>query len=208
MGVATTAGLGLPLTPMQLLWINLLSDVFPALGLALEPPEQDILDQPPRDADAPIVGRAEMAMLAREGVTIGAGGLAAYLSGLMRGGAPRAGTMAFTSLIGAQLLHALSCRSPRSIFVGGERRPPNRPLAVALAASAALQIGAFLLPASRRLLGLTPLAPLDWLLSGLFAVLPYLVNEVAKISGSTRGLNGFRAAVDTSFPLPSARGTG
>ena len=47
--VAMAAGLGEPLTPMQLLWINLVSDIFPGLALALEPPEPDVLLRPPRD---------------------------------------------------------------------------------------------------------------------------------------------------------------
>jgi len=44
-----SAGLGAPLTPMQLLWINLMSDILPGLALALEPPEPDVLTRPPRD---------------------------------------------------------------------------------------------------------------------------------------------------------------
>src|SRR4051812_41597240 len=89
----TALGSGTPLTPIQLLWINLLSDVLPALGLALEPPEEDVLAQPPRNPHEPIVKPDNMWRLAREGAIIAAGSLAAYEYGTLRHGASaRAGT--------------------------------------------------------------------------------------------------------------------
>ena len=56
---ASAAGLGFPLTAMQLLWINLLSDIFPGLALALEPPEPDVLQRPPRDPEQPIISKSD-----------------------------------------------------------------------------------------------------------------------------------------------------
>src|SRR5207245_6041231 len=55
MFTAIAGGLGQPLTAMQLLWINLLSDIAPGLALALEPPEPDVLSQPPRRPEEPII---------------------------------------------------------------------------------------------------------------------------------------------------------
>jgi len=178
---ATALGLGTPLTPIQLLWINLLSDVVPALALALEPAEANVLEQPPHDPRQPIVGDRDRAGLAREGGLIAAGSLAAFLYGVIRHGAsPRASTISFTSLIGAQLLHALSCRSERhSLFAPGSL-PPNPPLAWALLGSAALQLAILAVPALRRLMGLARLDPLDLVVSFCGAALPYLANEAAK----------------------------
>jgi P-type Ca2+ transporter type 2C len=179
---ATALGVGTPLTAIQLLWINLLSDVFPALALALEPAEHDVLAQRPRDPQEAIVRSQDVPVLAREGAVIAAGSLAAYGYGVVRHGvSARASTISFTSLVGAQLLHALSCRSERHGLFGAERLPPNPPLAVALAGSALLQTATLVLPVLRRFMGLAPIDVLDVLVSLSGAGLPYLANEAAKI---------------------------
>jgi P-type Ca2+ transporter type 2C len=178
---ATVLGAAAPLSPIQLLWINLLSDVFPALGLALEPPERDILEEPPRDAHEPLLTNHRMRLLVREGAVIAAGSLAAYGYGRLRYGlSARAGTIAFTSLVGAQLLHALTCRSPAHGLFDTEPLPPNRPLTVAVAASAALQIVILAVPRLRRLMNLSSLGALDIAVGLAGAAAPYLVNEAAK----------------------------
>jgi Ca2+-transporting ATPase len=188
---AAGTGLGAPLTAIQLLWINLLTDVLPALGLALEPAERAVLEAPPHPADAPMLGRGDMLTLGREGMTIAAGGLGAYAYGLLRyGPSPESRTLAFTSLVGAQLLHALSCRSRRAGLFTPEPLAPNRVLGAALAGSFALQAGVVTLPPLRRLLGLAPLCLTDALVSLALSVLPYLANEAAKLShqgGDHRG---------------------
>jgi P-type Ca2+ transporter type 2C len=171
------------LTPVQLLWINLLSDVLPAVGLALEPPEPDTLRQPPRNAREPLLSPAQLRVLAREGAVIAAGALAAYGYGRLRyGPSTRVGTIAFSSLVGAQLLHALTCRSPALGLFSTRRMSPNRPLAITLAGSAALQIGILTISTLRRLIGLSPLDAFDAFVSLLGAVMPFLINEAAKIS--------------------------
>lgn len=179
---ATAVGTGTPLAPIQLLWINLLSDVLPALGLALEPAEEDVLAQPPRDPHEPIIRPGDMWRLAREGGTIAAGSLAAYGYGILRHGvSARAGTICFTSLVGAQLLHAITCRSDRHGLFSAEQLAPNRPLFVTLLGSAALQMGLLAVPALRRFMGLARLDFVDVLVSLAGAILPYITNEVAKL---------------------------
>src|SRR5208337_2379634 len=112
MFVAIAAGLGQPLTAMQLLWINLISDIFPGLALALEPPEADVMAQAPRDPTEPIIKASDFARIGSEATVLSAGALGAYAYGLARyGTGPQAATLAFTSLASGQLLHAVSCRS-------------------------------------------------------------------------------------------------
>ena len=127
---ATAAGLGQPLNPMQLLWINLVSDIFPGLALALEPPEPDVLSQPPRDPNEPILQSKDFKRIAFEAAMLTGGAMGAYAIGRVRYGAgPRAGTLAFFSLSTAQILHALSCRSKKHRLFGGSRnREPCNPI--------------------------------------------------------------------------------
>ncbi len=91
--VSMTAGLGEPLTPMQFLWINLVSDIFPGLALALEPPEPDVLLRPPRDPAEEILQPDRLKKMLREAAVLSAGSLGAYGYGLSRyGQGPAAGT--------------------------------------------------------------------------------------------------------------------
>jgi Ca2+-transporting ATPase len=188
MFVAIAGGLGQPLNSMQLLWINLVSDIFPGLALALEPPEPDVLSRPPRDPEEPIIKRSDFKRIGFEAAMLSAGSLAAYGYGIVRYGAgPRAGTLAFMSLTCGQLLHAVSCRSERhSLFdtVADRDRalPPNRPLQAALGGSFALQALALTVPGLRSLLGIAPIGLLDGVVIGSTALLPLAVNEATKRS--------------------------
>jgi Ca2+-transporting ATPase len=165
---------------MQLLWINLATDVFPGLALALEPPEPDVLEQPPRDPATPIISRRDLARLSLESAVISGGALGSYAYALARYGAgPRANTHTFMTLTVAQLLHAFSSRSEHHSLLDRERLPPNPHLRVALGVSLALQ-SLTVFPGLRGLLGTTPLGLLDTLVIGAGAVLPLLINETTK----------------------------
>jgi Ca2+-transporting ATPase len=179
---ATAGGLGQPLQPLQLLWINLISDVFPCLALAVEPPEPDVLRRPPRDPSEPIIPVGQLGSIAGEAATLSASALAAYGFGLARYGAgPRASTMAFTSLIIGQLLHAWSCRSERHGVFTAEALPPNRYLDAAVVGSLVLQVAALLIPGLRNMLGLGRLSLIDALVAGLGGIAPFAINELAKV---------------------------
>lgn len=174
-------GLGQPLNAMQLLWINLMSDIFPGLALALEEPEPDILNHPPRDPDEAIIEKDDLKRITFESAVISAGTLSAYGYGILRYGfGPQAGTIAFTSLTFAQLFHALSCRSERASIFDGEKLPPNKYLNLALGGSFALQAVAMITPGLRSLLGITRLGLIDYAIVGATALIPLFVNEASK----------------------------
>ena len=174
-------GLGEPLNAMQLLWINLVSDIAPGLALALEAPEPDVLSRPPRNPEEPIIRKDDFKRIAFESAMLSTGSLGAYGYGIMRYGmGPQAGTMAFMGLTLGQILHALSCRSEKFSIYDKEKLPPNRYLNAALAGSVALQGLAMVVPGLRSLLGLTTISSLDWLVVGAAAVTPLLVNEATK----------------------------
>lgn len=192
MFAAIGVGAGQPLNPMQLLWINLLSDIFPGLALALEPPEPDVLRRPPRDPREPIVRKTDLKRIGLESAVISGGALAAYGYGVARYGiGAQAGTLAFMSLTSTQLLHALSCRSESHGIFCGESLPPNKYLNVALAGSFGVQLAAAFVPGLRGLLGTTPLGLVDGLVIGTASVLPLAINEGTKtLLGRNKGNAG------------------
>jgi Ca2+-transporting ATPase len=176
-------GLGQPMNPMQLLWINLVTDIFPGLALALEPAEPDIMLRPPRDPEEKIIGNQDLRHMALESGIIGLGTLAAYLYGLRRYGDPAAAsTMAFNSLTFNELAHALSARSKYRNVFGGQALTPNPHLTRAIAGMAGLQTVVSLVPAARRLLGTTPLGLIDVAVLAASVFGPLLVNEALKPS--------------------------
>lgn len=180
---ATAAGLRQSLTPMQLLWINLMTDVFPALALALEPPESDVMKEKPRDASEAILRAGDLKRVAMEGTVISSTALAACAYANMRyGPSARAGAMTFLSLITAQMLHALTCRSDRYGLFKPGKPPPNRYLRLALGGSLVVQSIALLTPHLRRLLGIGSIGLVDAGITATAALLPYVVNEAAKPS--------------------------
>ena len=178
---AALAGWQAPLTPMQLLWLNLISDVMPGLALGLDPPEPDVLDYPPHDPTAPILSVQDFRRLLREGAVLGVGGFAAFLMG---GGAARganangASTLAFHSITLAQLIHAFACRSETHGLLEEFRRPPNPKVFGAVGVGLALQIAAQTIPPLRRMLQLAPIGPggLAAILAGAFG--PLVANEI------------------------------
>ena len=186
MFVAIGAGLGQPLNIMQLLWINLISDIFPGLALALEPPEPDVLTRPPRSQDEQILRPADYKKLLLQSALLTSGSLAAYGYGIVRYGiGPRASTLAFLSLSSGQLLHAINCRSTERSIWGGKQLPPNRYLNGAMAGSFVMQGLAIAVPGLRNLLGNTPINVTDGAVIAGASVLPFIVNDLAK--GTRKG---------------------
>ncbi len=188
MFAAISLGLGQPLNAMQLIWINLISDIFPGLALALEPPEPDVLDHPPRPANEEIIKPSDFKRMTFESAVISAGALGAYGYGIARYGiGARAGTIAFTSLTVAQILHALSCRSEHISMFDQQKLPANPYLNAALGGSLALQGLAMAVPGLRNLLGITAVGLLDGVVIGIGALLPLFLNEVTKAAGYGSG---------------------
>jgi Ca2+-transporting ATPase len=182
MTIATTFGLGEPLNPLQLLWLNLVTDIFPGLALALEAPEPDVLSRPPRNPDESIIKTSDFGRIAFESANISLGTLAAYSYGLMRYGiaAPQASTLAFLTLTTAQLLHTYSCRSEQHGVFSQTKLPPNHYLNAAIAGSFALQLLTIAFPPLRSLLRLAPIDLIDTAVIASSAVLPLIVNEATK----------------------------
>jgi Ca2+-transporting ATPase len=181
MTTATAVGIGEPLNAIQLLWLNLVTDIFPGLSLALEAPEPDVLSKPPRNPDEPIIKSSDFGRIAFEAGTISVSTLAAYGYGILKYGiSPQASTIAFMSLTSAQLLHTLSCRSENHSIFSQEKLPNNSYLNAAIVGSFAIQLLAIAIPPLRSLLKITPIDIVDSAVIGGSALLPLLVNESTK----------------------------
>ncbi len=188
MFVATAAGMGAPLNAMQLLWINMISDIFPGLALSMEAPEPGVLERPPRDPNAPLISGSDYGRMTLESGIITSAALASYGFGFLRYGAGiRAGTLAFQTLSIAQLLHALTCRSKKHLVFRGRRLPRNRWLETALSGSLALQALTMFVPGLRSMLGLAPLGLVDLLVVLGASVASLSANEGVKAAFRSNG---------------------
>jgi len=171
-------GLGFPLNVMQLLWINIISDIFPGLALSREESEPDMMDLPPRPAGAPLFSGSDYRKMALDSAIISSGSLAAYGYGISRyGQGPRAASLAFQSLVFGQLLHAFNCRSERHGLFDQKRPAGNPYLNLAVGGSLALQALTLFIPGLRGFLGLTPPTLIDAAVIGFSTLLPFFANE-------------------------------
>ncbi len=172
-------------TPLELLWVNLVTDILPGLGLALEPPERSVMHTPPRGIDEPLLTMRDLKHSALESAVIAGFTLAAHGYGLSRyGPGPHTRTVTFVSLVAAQLTHALACRHDRFKPLGGRTLFGNRNLNHALIASAALQGLAILSPTAHSLLGIARPRPIDLAIAATTALSAFAVNEVILASRS------------------------
>lgn len=178
-------GLPLILIPVQILWINLITDGLTALALGLEPAEQDVMQQRPRDPGEPILTRAAFTIILALGALLGL--LTLYVfSGLYHIDLDRARTMAFSGLIVFELYNVLNFRSFRFPLhrIGFFSNPA---LLYAILGSLALQVLVVYVPVFQDFLGTAPLTLADWGLLALLGLPVLLAGEVYKILRSRGG---------------------
>jgi len=185
---ATLLGFGqMPLVPVQLLWLNLVTDSLPALALGIEPVEEGVMEEDPRDAEAGLFDKRFSLRLAWQGLMVGGLTLAAYFLGFTRLGTPgmegaAANTMAFATLTLCQLFHAFNVRSEdRSLFAQGVFSNPamNR----AFLAGLIMQLSVLLIPPLQGVFSVTPMTPAQWCTVLALAFAPIPICEAAKAFG-------------------------
>ena len=176
---AIAAGWALPLLPLQILWMNLVTDVFPALALALEPASPEIMSQPPRSSRTTLLSRQFLILIGWQSALLAGLGLGAYLWALQRyGPGAHARTVALFTLVAVQLGHTFNCRSrSRSAFDGIFS---NRFLWIAVFVVVLLQLlAAYSAPLS-AILGTVQPSAIDWVVICSSGLLTIGVVEVAK----------------------------
>ena len=182
---AIALGWPLPLGVLQILWLNLVADVFPAMALALEPSAADVMTQPPRDPGESLITLRLGFRIAWQGALLAACALTAFTVarrwyGGSAVGVSHASTVAFLTLAFAQVIHAFNSRSrTRSAFFSGAFANPW--LWGATALCFALHLSAIFVPFLRRVLGTQPLRGLDWALVAAGSLAPLLVVECTKL---------------------------
>lgn len=175
--------LPVPLLPIQLLWLNLVTDSFPALALGVEKGEPDIMDLPPRDPEEPILDKRMLIGVSFQSLAVGGASLAAYLFALKLYGTSNiseARTIVFTTLIISELLRAYSSRSQRftlwkiGIF-------SNKTMLWATAGAFGLLLAVIYIPFMNSVFYTFPLGIVDWEIVVSFAFIPLIVGELTKV---------------------------
>jgi Ca2+-transporting ATPase len=173
------AGLGRPLEPIQILWINLLTDGLPALALGVEPPEKDIMKRPPRHPKEGVFTKKTALMTLLVGCLVAGAVLGAYLVGL-RFWAESAKTIAFSTLVLDELWRAFVYRSEkRTIFQLGFLS--NKPLLWAVGSSLLLLAIVIFVPPLHAVFKTGFLSIGQWGVVLGFSFIPAFLIEMTKV---------------------------
>lgn len=179
--LAGIANLPLPMTPMQVLWLNLVTDTFPALALAIEPGEAHVLQQPPRQPGAPLLSRAAVLYGLGYAFLITAVTMIALVWGLARspGSVGRAVTLSFTTLALAQIFHLGNARSVGPV-TSLSSALANRYALGAVVVTLLLQVLAVAFRPLGSVLGTAPLGLADWAITFALGATPGLAGQLWK----------------------------
>ena len=172
-----------PLLPIQLLWVNLVTDSLPAIALGLEPPEENIMSRPPEKNSKDLFGNGMGLRIFGEGIMIGVLALAAFGIGHIFFDISESyvtgRTMAFAVLSISQLFHAYNMRSEKSLF--RIKILSNRHLNTAFITGLILQIAVITVPYLNKVFGICSLDIYQWLIVFIFSFAPIPAVEAEKL---------------------------
>ncbi|MDQ0299074.1 Ca2+-transporting ATPase [Salibacterium salarium] len=169
---AVMLGMPLPLVPIQILWINLITDGLPAMALGLDQPEDDGMKRPPRSASESIFANGMGWKIISRGFLIGLVTLIGFMTSLHEQPSDliRAQTIAFSILVMAQLIHVFDCRTSQTIF----DRPPfeNKYLTGSVLSSILLLVLVIYTPIFQPIFHTVALSVSEWILVLTLAAIP------------------------------------
>ncbi|MBN1633039.1 MAG: calcium-translocating P-type ATPase, SERCA-type [Ignavibacteria bacterium] len=178
--VTSVLNWGIPLLPIHILWVNLVTDSLPALALSVDPAEKNIMKRKPKNTKKGFMTRGMIWRTIYQGIMIGLIPLAAYKIGLHDGGIKLGQTMAFSVLVFAQLIHVRNLHSnTRSSLAISPLR--NKPLVGAIFISAALMLLVLFIPPIREAFSLTTMDSRHWLTVILMSFIPIVVVDLFKL---------------------------
>ena len=187
--IAIVLGLPMPIIALQILWLNLVVDVLPAMSLAWEPGENKVMQRKPRDPKKAIVTRSFLFRVLGNGALMSLGAMTVFIFALQNGlSSDTARTMAFTTMAFGQLTHIFNVREKHSF--GLDRAIlKNQFLIISLLISAVLQLFAIYLPFFNRVLETTPLTLGQWVWIAFGALIPMFLIQIWRIIASKRATN-------------------
>ena len=193
-----------PLLPIQLLWVNLVTDSFPALAIGTENPDADIMKRPPRDTNEGFLSKGFGFDIAVEGLTVGALTLLSFVIGRSLFGIDAGRTMAFITLSLSELFYAVSMRSEKPVISAGLFS--NKKMVWSVLLCTLLQVVVVTLPTPSAIFKSVPIGTVGWFVSIILSLVPFAILETEKLlrhkkalSRNSRGFRGF------TFRMPLAR---
>ena len=177
-------GMPLPLLPLQILWMNLVTDGLPALALGVEPSEKDIMKRPPYPPNESVFSRGMAVHILWAGslmaaVTLGMGYWAWWEHGFTKEAWPVVQTMIFTTITLTQMGNVMAVRSEkRFLFEIGIFT--NKPLLMAVLATVVLQVFLIYTPFMQKIFRTVPLAPIDFIISMGMSTIVFFAIEFEK----------------------------
>lgn len=182
--VAALAGVPMPLMPLQLLWLNMVTDTFPALALAIEPGDPDVMRRPPRDPHEAMLSRTFLRRVTGYALSIAVVSLIALWWAVAHAPAAMT-TMVFMTLACAQIFHLGNARSSGPVLALSAATA--NPVAIAaVLLSLGLQVAAISIAPLADLLRLTPLAWREWAIVAVLSLVPAVAGQMLKVLRSTR----------------------
>ena len=172
-------GLKSPLLAIQLLWINLVTDSFPAIALGLDPMEKDIMKKKPRNPKKSLFADGLWTQIITEGLMLGILTLVAFYIGYSKFGLEVGRTMAFVSLGMLELVHVFNIRSEGSIFKIDLFS--NKYLIGAFLLGAILQISVVIVPQFSAVFEVKNLTVEQWLYTAIISIMPIVIMELQKL---------------------------
>lgn len=195
---ASVVGLPLPLLPLHLLWINLVTDGLPALALVSDPAEPDVLERPPRSPGESMLGKSQWIRIVITGTLQAIVTLSVFVWAVKSRNLEEARNLAFTVIVFAELFRSFAARSPTRLFweVGAFS---NLTLLGVVVGSGVMQIAIHHIPATERLFGIGKISLGDCLLSIGLGLIPVTLLELSKLVHRwTRPAGGESAATQHS----------
>lgn len=183
--ISILLNLPVPFLPIQLLWLNLVTDSFPALALGVEAGDTDIMNRDPRNPQEPLLDKQLKITVIVQSLAITVSTLVAYFIGLKWHGTEGLGleyarTMAYATLIMSELLRAYSARSiTDTIFKIGPFS--NRKLVYATIFSFILMVIVMYVPGIRDVFGLDNIGVMEWIVILIASFIPLIIGEIQKV---------------------------